>query len=125
MQFITIENAKPNPGHYSPAVRAGNLIFISGQLPIDVKTGEKCTGDIVEQTRQILRNLDQLLMACAIERKQIAKTTLFVADMNDWDTINEIYSLYFGEHKPARSIVPTKALHHGFGIELEAIACLD
>ena len=125
MQFITIENAKPNPGHYSPAVRAGSLIFISGQLPIDSITGELCTGDIVEQTRQILRNLDRLLKTCSIERRHIAKTTLFIADINDWDAINELYSLYFGSHKPARSIVPTRALHHGFGIELEAIAYLD
>ncbi len=121
MEFITIEGALTKAGHYSPAVRAGSSIYISGQLPIDLFTGEYCTGDISEQTQLVLRNLDHVLAACGVSRAAVAKVTVFLADIANWNTVNVLYAAYFGNHKPARSIVPTRDLHHGFGIELEAV----
>ncbi|KGR79913.1 RidA family protein [Ureibacillus manganicus] len=125
MEFITIEGAKPNGGHYSPATEKGNFVFISGQLPVNPFTGEKCQGDIVSQTKQVLENLDTVLEAAGTSKENIMKVTLFISDISHWDTVNEVYKQYFGDHKPARSIVPTKELHFGFEIELEAIAYKD
>ncbi|PKL14577.1 MAG: enamine deaminase RidA [Spirochaetae bacterium HGW-Spirochaetae-8] len=121
MEFITIEGALTKAGHYSPAVRAGSTIYISGQIPIDPFSGERCLGDISAQTGQVLINLDHVLAACGVARAQVAKVTIYLADMGHWDIVNRLYAAYFGNHKPARSIVPTRELHHGFGIELEAI----
>lgn len=125
MKYISINGAKPNAGHYSPAVQKGNLIFISGQLPVDLFTGEKCQGDITAQTKQVFANLDHVLEAAGANKEDIMKTTVFIADISLWDTVNSLYKQYFGDHKPARSIVPTNELHHGFAIELEAIAYKD
>lgn len=121
MEFISIEGALTNGGHYSPAVHAGDIIYISGQLPIDLFTGERCLGDISAQTNQVLCNLDHILDSCGVERASIAKVTIYLADIANWDIVNNLYATYFGNHKPARSIVPTQELHHGFGIELEAV----
>ena len=121
MEFITIEGALTTAGHYSPAVRAGSTIYISGQLPIDPFTGERCLGDISAQTEQVLVNLDHVLAACGATRTEVAKVTIFIADIAHWVLVNHLYATYFGNHKPARSIVPTRELHHGFGIELEAV----
>ncbi len=122
MKFISIEGAKPNGGHYSAATQQGNFIFISGQLPVNPFTGEKCNGDIESQTNQVLKNLDTVLEAAGTTKEDIMKVTVFISDISHWDTVNTIYKQYFGDHKPARSIVPTKELHFGFEIELEAIA---
>lgn len=121
MESITIEGALTKAGHYSPAVRAGNTIYISGQLPIDPFSGERCLGDISAQTKQVLSNLDHILKACSVACTSVAKVTIYLADIAHWDTVNTLYGAYFGNHKPARSIVPTRELHHGFGIELEAV----
>jgi len=125
MKLITIDGAKPNAGHYSPATQKGNFIFISGQLPVDPLTGEKCNGDIIAQTKQVLANLSTVLEAADASKENVMKVTLYISDITHWDTVNEVYKHYFGEHKPARSIVPTKELHFGFEIELDAIAYKD
>lgn len=121
MEFITIPGALTRAGHYSPAVRAGSTIYISGQIPIDPFSGERCLGDISAQTEQVLLNLDHVLAACGVQRTAVAKVTIFIADITNWDLVNHLYATYFGNHKPSRSIVPTRELHHGFGIELEAV----
>lgn len=115
----------PKPaGHYSQGIIYGNLIFISGQLPIDPLTGEKKTGSIEEQTLQVLKNIKEILVSAGSDLKYVLKTTVYISDINLWDRVNKVYSDFFGEHKPARSVVPTKELHYGFGIEMEAIAVI-
>jgi 2-iminobutanoate/2-iminopropanoate deaminase len=125
MKFISIEGAKPNPGHYSPAVQKGNLLFISGQLPVNPFTGEGVQGDITEQTNQVLENLSTILETAGAKKEDVMKVTVFISDIELWGTVNSIYSQYFGDHRPARSVVPTNQLHYGFKIELEAIAFID
>lgn len=122
MQFIRIDGAIRPSGHYSPATQVGNILFISGQLPIDPFTGEKITGDIEAQTRQVLKNLKTVLKSAGAKRYDVAKVTIYLSNMEHWDKVNEIYAEFFGEHRPARAIVPVGELHGGYLIELEAVA---
>lgn len=116
---------KKHAGHYSPAVRKGNMLFISGQVPTNPYTGEKCFGSIREQTQQVLQNLDDILKAAGADKKDVMKMTVYVSDIAYWDEVNQVYSEYFGEHKPARTIVPTRDLHYGFLVEMDAIAYIE
>jgi len=115
----------PEPGgHYSQAIVHNGLIFISGQLPIDPETGEKRLGSVEEQTEQLLKNIAEILKAAGSSIDQIIKTTVYVADIELWDRVNKVYAEFMGEHRPARTVVPTKDLHYGFQIEIDAIAAL-
>lgn len=125
MKFITINGAEPNPGHYSAATQKGNLLFISGQLPVDPFTGEGTSGDIAAETKQVLTNLDHVLEAAGAKKEDIMKVTIYISDISLWDTVNSLYKQYFGDHKPARAVVPTNQLHYGYSIELEAIAYIE
>ncbi|HYC29131.1 MAG TPA: Rid family detoxifying hydrolase [Chitinophagaceae bacterium] len=122
MESILTPNAPKPGGHYSQAIVHGDLIFVAGQLSIDPATGERKTGPIEEQTLQTLQNLRAILEAAGSDTDHVLKTTVFIADISLWGKVNEVYSTFFGSHRPARSIVPTKELHHGFLIEVEAIA---
>lgn len=115
--------AAPLPaGHYAQATVWNDLIFVSGQLPINPTTKEKITGPIEEQTRQVLENLKAIVEAAGSDLSHVLKTTVYIADISLWDTVNAIYADFFGEHYPSRAIVPTLELHYGFLIEIEAIA---
>ena len=122
---ILTPNAPKPAGHYSQAMVHGDTIYISGQLPIDPQTGEKRLGSIEEQTEQVLKNLTGILTAANSELNRVVKTTVYISDIRLWDRVNTVYSEFFGEHRPARAVVPTKELHFGFQIELEAIAVLN
>ena len=122
MEAILTDNAPRPAGHYSQAIVHGNLIFVAGQLSIDALTGKRKNGPIEEQTFQCLQNLRAILEAAGSDTDHVLKTTIFIADISLWSKVNEVYSTFFGAHKPARSIVPTKELHYGFLIEIEAIA---
>src|SRR5216684_2941174 len=89
-------------GPYSQAVRAGDLVFASGQIPIDPTTGEFVAGGIAEQTEQVLRNLTAVFEAAGMTLNQVVKTTVFLADMNDFTAMNEVYGRFFGVEPPAR-----------------------
>jgi 2-iminobutanoate/2-iminopropanoate deaminase len=124
MTFIQTPDAPAPGGHYSQAVVHNGLVFISGILPI-MPDGLKLTDvTIRQQTEQVLANLDAILQASGSSREQVLKTTVFVSDINAWGEVNQVYAQFFGEHRPARSVVPCCPLHYGFGIELEAIAAL-
>lgn len=112
-------------GPYSPAVKAGEMIFISGQLPIDPKTGTMVEGDIQKQTEQVLENLITLLELYSITLKNVVKTTVFLKDMNDFTKFNQMYAKYFKEEFPARSCVEVAYLLKDADIEIEAIAYCD
>lgn len=119
---ISTPNAPKPVGHYSQAIIHNNIVYVSGQLPIDPETGEKRIGSIEEQAEQALNNLSEILKAAGCNLNQVIKTTIYVSDIELWERVNAVYSRFFGEHRPARAVVPTKNLHFGFQIEIEAIA---
>ena len=124
-EIIATDRAPRAIGPYSQAVRAGNLVFASGQIPIDPATGEFVAGGIAEQTEQVLRNLSAVLEAASSGLNQIVKTTVFLADMNDFTVMNEVYGRFFGENPPARATVQAARLPRDAKVEIEAIAMLD
>ena len=124
MEKIFTPNAPKPAGHYSQAIVHDNVVYVSGQLPIDPVTGQKRLGSIEEQTEQALKNLAEILRAAGSDIDSVIKTTVYISDIQLWERVNNVYSEFFGEHRPARAIVPTRDLHHGFNIEIEAIASL-
>jgi len=124
MREIFSPNAPKPAGHYSQAVIHDNIIYVSGQLPIDPATGQKRLGSIEEQTEQVLKNLAEIIKAAGSDINKVIKTTVYISDIQLWDRVNEVYGKFFGEHRPARAVVPIKNLHFGFDIEIEAIASL-
>ncbi|WP_315116384.1 RidA family protein [uncultured Clostridium sp.] len=125
MKFISTKNALKPGGHYSQAIAHDNLLFISGQLSIDPNTGEKKFGSIEEETLQTLENMELILKEAGTCKEKVLKVTLYIPDIQLWDRVNKVYKEFFGDHKPARSVVPTKDLHYGFKIEIEAIAAIN
>ncbi len=121
-QIIATDRAPRAIGPYSQAVRAGNLVFASGQIPIDPATGEFVAGGIAEQTDQVLRNLTSVFAAAGVELNQIVKTTVFLADMEDFAAMNEVYGRFFGAQPPARATVQAARLPRDARVEIEAIA---
>jgi 2-iminobutanoate/2-iminopropanoate deaminase len=121
-EIIATERAPKAIGPYSQAVRAGNLIFASGQIPIDPATSEFVAGSIAEQTEQVLKNLKAVFAAAGVDLDQIVKTTVFLVDMNDFAAMNEVYGKYFGQNPPARATVQAARLPRDAKVEIEAIA---
>jgi len=124
MEKIFTEKAPRPGGHYSQAIVHHGLVYVSGQLPVDPQTGEKRLGSIEEQTELVLSNLAEILAAAGSSISQIIKTTVYVADIELWDRVNKVYAEFMGDHQPARAVVPTKDLHYGFQIEIDAIAAI-
>ena len=122
---ISTPNAPRPAGHYSQAIVHGDTIYVSGQLAIDPQTGEKRLGSIEEQTEQALKNVAEILKAANSDISQVLKTTVYVSDIALWERVNAVYAKFFGEHRPARAVVPTRNLHYGFQIEIEATAAVS
>ena len=122
---ITTDNAPKPAGHYSQATVYNGLVFVAGQLSIDPATGEHKTGTIEEQTDLALTNVHAILQAAGSDWSRVLKMTVYVADINLWDAVNKVYGRILGEHRPARAVIPTGALHHGFLIEIDAVAATD
>ncbi len=121
-KIISTSDAPAAIGPYSQAVRSGNLLFCSGQIPLDPKSGQIVTGDIAPQTRRVLDNIAALLKAEALTFDNVVKTTIFLTDLGDFQTVNEIYGSYFKQTPPARSTVQVSALPKGANVEIEVIA---
>jgi len=119
---IQTPNAPQPGGHYSQAIVHNGLVFVSGQLSLDPKTGEKKLGSIEEQTEQALSNVAEILKAANSDLSRVLKMTVYVADIELWASVNTVYAKVMGEHRPARAVIPTGRLHYGFLIEIEAIA---
>ena len=119
---VLTPNAPAPGGHYSQAVVHNGLVYVSGQLPIDPRTGEKQLGSIEEQTETVLGNISEILRAADSDLSHVLKMTIYVADIALWSQVNTVYARVMGEHRPARVVVPVKELHYGFLIEIEAIA---
>ena len=122
MKVISTKKAPVAIGPYSQAIQVGNLIYTSGQIPIDPETGVFVEGGIKEQTRQSLTNVKAILEEVGLTMSNIVKTTVFMADMNDFAEMNSIYAEFFTEPYPARSAVAVKTLPKGALIEIEVIA---
>ena len=124
-EIIATDQAPRAIGPYSQAIRAGNLLFCSGQIPIDPTTGEFVPGGVGEQTEQVMRNLSAVLSAAQSSLKQVVKTTVFIADMDDFTAMNEVYGRFFAENPPARATVQAARLPRDARVEIEAIAIVD
>jgi len=112
-------------GPYSQAIRAGNLLFVSGQIPIDPATGSLVGGDIVAQTRRVLQNLGAILEAAGSSFQQVAKTTVFLQDMNEFAAMNEVYANFFPAPAPARATVQVARLPKDVKVEIELVAVIE
>lgn len=124
MKVISTTTAPTPSGHYSQAIVHGDMVFVSGQLPIDAETGERYIGSIEEQAELALRNLAEILEAANSSIDRVLKTTIYISDIQLWGRVNQVYANFFGTHRPARAVVPTRDLHFGFQIEIEAIAAV-
>ena len=125
MKEISTKKAPAAIGPYSQAIRLGNLIYTSGQIPIDPATGVLVEGGIKEQTRQSLTNVKAILEEAGISMSQVVKTTVFLADMNDFADMNAVYAEFFTEPYPARSTVAVKSLPKGASVEIEVVAAIE
>jgi 2-iminobutanoate/2-iminopropanoate deaminase len=121
---ISTPHAPQPAGHYAQAVVHNGLVYVSGQLPVDPDSGEKRIGSIEEQAEQAIRNVAAILVAAGSDLDHVLKTTVYVSDISLWGRVNAVYAAAFGDHCPARAVVPTRELHYGFQVEIEAIAAL-
>ena len=112
-------------GPYSPAIRAGNLLFISGQVPIDPATGDTVSGDIAAQTERVMRNLHALLRAAGAGFEHVVKTTVYLADMNEFAAMNAVYGKYVVDPPPARATVQVARLPRDVKVEIDVVAVLS
>ena len=109
-------------GHYSQAIVHGGLVFVAGQLPIDPAQPEQAVGSIEEQTEQVLRNVGAILQAAGSGLHRVVQMTIYSSDMSLWGRVNAVYTRVMGDHRPARAVAPTRDLHYGYQIEIQAIA---
>lgn len=122
MQFIFPETFQKKGGHYAPGVISGGMLHVSGQLPIDHATGKLAEGGFAAQVETALANVEAVLKAARLTKAQVIKCRVYLPDIALWDEADQIYATFFGDHKPARVVVPTRRLHHGALIEIEALA---
>ena len=123
-EIISTENAPGAIGPYSQAIKTGNMVFCSGQIPLDSKTGEFVSDKIAEQTEQVLKNLSAVLEAAGSNLNNVVKTTVFLSDMNDFAAMNEVYAKFFSENKPARATVEAARLPRDARVEIDCIALI-
>lgn len=123
-EVIHTNDAPAALGPYSQAIKAGNLLFVSGQVPLVPETMEVVEGDVQAQTAQSLKNLKAILAESGVDFSNVVKTTVFIKDMNEFGAINEVYAEYFGENKPARACVEVARLPKDVKVEIEVIAVL-
>ena len=121
-QAVSTPSAPQAIGPYSQGIRAGSLLFVSGQVPIDPATGNIIAGDIAAQTRRVFDNIGALLTAAGLSYNNIVRTTVFLADMNDFAAMNEVYGTYFTSPAPARSTIQAARLPRDARVEIDVIA---
>jgi 2-iminobutanoate/2-iminopropanoate deaminase len=121
-KIISTKEAPAAVGPYSQAVRVGSTVYCAGQIPLDPKSGQIVPGDIAAQTRRVLENIAAVLRAESLGFENIVKTTVFLTNLSDFQTMNEIYGSYFKKEPPARSTVQVPALPKGANVEIEVIA---
>jgi 2-iminobutanoate/2-iminopropanoate deaminase len=124
LKTINVESKvkKQSKAHYSSAVVHNGIVYISGQLPMNPETGEPVKGSIEVQALTALQNVQDVLSAAGSSIDKVLRTTAYIPDVGDWGKVNEVYAEVFGEHKPARTVVPSRDLHYGCLIEVDAVA---
>lgn len=122
MKEVFLDVKGENRGHYVPGMISNGMLYISGQLSLDLDTREVCQGGVREHMRQSLHNVERVLKAAGLSRNDVVSCRVYVAGIENWDEVNEEYKNFFGTHKPARIIVSAKELHFGCLVEIEAVA---
>lgn len=121
MKIISTSKMPKANGHYSHCIEHNGILYLSGQLPFNPETQTMPEG-IEKQTDQALKNVERILIEAGSSKDNVLQVRVYIPDIQDWDKVNEVYSNFFGNHKPARSIIPTRELHFGAFIEVEVIA---
>ncbi|MBI4956671.1 MAG: RidA family protein [Myxococcales bacterium] len=124
-EVISSERAPAAIGPYSQAIRAGELVFCSGQIPLVPGTSALVPGDVRDQTRQVLSNLEAVLAAAGARLADVVRTTIYLTDLGNFQAVNEVYGEFFGAEPPARATVGVAALPRGAAVEIDAIAYLE
>jgi 2-iminobutanoate/2-iminopropanoate deaminase len=124
MKIISTENMPPAAGHYSQCIEHNGLLYLSGQLPRDPETGT-IPKTIEEQTDLALMNVDTILTEAGSSRNKVLQVRIYISNIELWDKVNERYSVFLGNHKPARCVIPTRDLHFGCLVEIEVTAAID
>ena len=122
MQYVSSDQAPKAIGPYSQAVKRGNSVYLSGQIPLDPATGELVKGDFETQARRVFENLKAVLRSAGVDFGDVVKTTVYLKSLSDFQKLNAIYGEYFGDHKPARSTVGAAELPKGATVEIDLIA---
>ncbi len=122
MEFIATSDAPKAIGPYSQAVRNGSMLYTAGQIALDPATMEIVAGGIVPETEQVMRNLQAVLREAGLGFEHVLKTTVFLADMQEFAAMNEVYARHFGDHRPARSTVSVLGLPKGVRVEIDLVA---
>ena len=122
MKFIYPEMKRESAGHYSPGVVSNGTLYVSGQLPVDPDTGTMVTGGASEHAAAALRNVENVLKAAGLEKRNVVLCRVYVPDVALWAEVNAAYAEFFGEHKPARVVAPSRELYGGALVEIEAVA---
>ena len=124
MKIVETPRAPLPAGHYSQAVVYGGLVFVAGQLPLDVAHPGRPAGDVEEQTERALENVEAILESVGSSLDRLLSVTVYVTDISLWPRVNAAYARVLGAHRPARAVVPVKELHHGYLVEVQAVAAL-
>lgn len=122
MRIISTPEAPQAIGPYSQAVKNSGVVYCSGQIPLDPRTGELCEAEIQTQTRRVLENLEAVLKAAGATKENVMKTTVYLSDMDNFPAMNEVYAAFFGSHKPARATVEVSRLPKDVLVEIDCIA---
>lgn len=122
MQYVSSNQAPKAIGPYSQAVKRGNTVYLSGQIPLDPATGELARGDFEAQARRVFENLRAVLRSAGVDFRDVVKATVYLKNLSDFQKLNAIYAEYFGDHKPARSTVGVADLPKGASVEIDLIA---
>lgn len=125
MDHIYLKDSPKPAGHYSPGIVHNGLVYVSGQLPMDMTTRKPFTGSIEEQTELALRNVEAVLKEAGSSLDQVVQMTIYISDIELWGKVNEAYARVLGEHRPARAVIPVKDLHFDTKIEIAAIAAVN
>ena len=125
MKVVIPQDSRKGGGHYVPGVISNGMLYISGQLPVDPATGQMCKGNVSDHAKTALHNVERILSAANLSRENVVQCRVYIPDVAYWDEVNKVYADFFGDHKPARVVVPSRNLHGGALVEIEAIAELE
>lgn len=125
MKIIIPKDSPKAGGHYSPGVISNGMLYISGQLPVDPETGNTITGDVSAHALRALQNMELILIAAGFSKENVVLCRVYISDVALWASVNSVYASFFGDHRPARVVVPSRSLHGGALVEVEAMAELE